>query len=60
MHLCPKGHHTTIELQYYYDDDWGHKGSKVWFADCEAKLYVCLHCKTVFVDDIKKVVREGK
>lgn len=58
MRLCPKGHNNAIKLEYYYDDDWGYKGSKVWFGNSEANLYVCLQCRTVFIDDIKKVEKE--
>ena len=52
MATCPNGHKNVKELLYYYDDDWGYKGSKVWFGNCQATLYVCPICHTVFVDNI--------
>jgi hypothetical protein len=58
MVRCPNGHVDVAPLDYYYDDDWGYKGNKVWFKGCEARLHVCLVCRTVFIDDIKKVVTE--
>lgn len=52
MATCPNGHKIVEELLYYYDDDWGYKGSRVFFRDYKAILYVCPVCRTVFVDDI--------
>lgn len=56
---CNHGNHTS--LNYYYDDDWGVKGSKVWFTGKEGnyvtgELNICLDCGAVFVkpwNDIK-------
>lgn len=56
------GHSNHTPLIYYYDDDWGHKGSEVWYKGSdgkihEGKLNVCLSCGMVFVkgndNDIK-------
>ena len=55
-------HSNNTPLIYYYDDDWGVRGSQVWYkgSDGEAhegQLMVCLSCGTVFVrendNDIK-------
>ncbi len=52
--LCE--HKTKVPLDYYYDDDWGHTGSKVWYNDpnlggkrIEGQLRVCIDCGQVFV-----------
>lgn len=47
---------NTTPLIYYYDDDWGVKGSKVWYKGSdgeihEGQLTVCLSCGTVFVKE---------
>ena len=31
MATCPNGHKNVEKLLYYYDDDWGYKGSRVFF-----------------------------
>lgn len=54
-------HQNNTPLRYYYDDDWGIRGSKVWYTDPNGneqtgELTVCLDCGTVFVkpwNDIK-------
>ena len=52
--LCE--HKTKVPLDYYYDDDWGHTGSKVWYNNpnlggkrIEGQLRVCIDCGQVFV-----------
>ena len=59
-HMCGHSNHTP--LIYYYDDDWGVRGSKVWYKGSDGKshegeLTVCLDCGFVFVrqndNDIK-------
>ena len=59
-HMCDHTNHTP--LIYYYDDDWGVRGSKVWYKGSDGKshegeLTVCLDCGFVFVrqndNDIK-------
>ena len=37
--------HELEELYYYYDDDWGVKGSKAWDKQGAAKTFH--HCKSV-------------
>lgn len=51
---CDHINHTP--LIYYYDDDWGFKGSQVWYKDSEGKqhegeLNICLSCGMVFVNE---------
>ena len=44
--------HELSELKYYYDDDWGNKGSVVWNKEWEEKtLCYCKKCGQVFVGD---------
>ena len=59
-HMC--GHINHTPLIYYYDDDWGVTGSKVWYKGSDGKVHegeltVCLSCGFVFVrqndNDIK-------
>ena len=48
---CP---HNLKPLNYYYDDDWGFKGSQVWGEKREEKiLSYCTKCGQVFVVDKK-------
>lgn len=53
VHALTCNHMHSAPLQYYYDDDWGVKGSKVWFTAEEkyhtGELHVCLDCGAVFV-----------
>ena len=43
-----------LETYYYYDDDWGFKGSQVWGEKKEEKiLSYCTKCGQVFVVDKK-------
>ena len=47
-------HHIQLSpLRYYYDDDWGVRGNKVWYSENgkehAAQLCVCLDCGTVLV-----------
>lgn len=49
-------HSNNTPLIYYYDDDWGVKGSKVWYRGSDNKVHegeltVCLSCGTVFVKE---------
>lgn len=46
------------ETKYYYDDDWGHRGSKVWSfrregtSRCtERILYVCPQCGLMYAQN---------
>lgn len=43
---------TKMEkLKYYYDDDWGHKGTKVWSdKGTEMILKFCPKCGNVQVE----------
>ena len=44
--------HDLEELEYYYDDDWRHKGSIAWDKQGKEKtLYHCKKCGQVFVKD---------
>lgn len=44
--------HELEELYYYYDDDWGVKGSKAWDKQGKAKtFYHCKKCGQVFIKD---------
>lgn len=44
--------HELEELYYYYDDDWGVKGSKAWDKQGAAKTFHhCKKCGQVFVKD---------
>lgn len=44
--------HELSELKYYYDDDWGNKGSVVWDEEWKEKiLCYCKKCGQVFVRD---------
>ena len=46
--------HDLKPLNYYYDDDWGFKGSQVWGEKREEKiLSYCTKCGQVFVVDKK-------
>lgn len=52
--VCYHSNHTS--LIYYYDDDWGVRGSKVWYKGSDGKqhegqLNVCLSCGMVFVKE---------
>ena len=49
-------HKTKVPLDYYYDDDWGHKGNQVWYNDPnqggerkEGRLCMCIDCGQAFV-----------
>lgn len=48
--LCQ--HDRISPLKYYYDDDWGVRGTKVWYTEngkeYRAELCMCLDCGTVF------------
>lgn len=47
--------HDLEELKYYYDDDWGFKGSIAWDEQGKEKtLYYCKKCGQVFVKDRTK------
>ena len=61
--LCE--HKTKVPLDYYYDDDWGSKGSKVWYNDpnqggkrIEGGLKVCVDCGQVFVVPSKTIEQD--
>ena len=44
--------HELEELYYFYDDDWGVKGSKAWGKQGSAKTFhYCKNCGQVFVRD---------
>ena len=48
--FCP--HDRISPLKYYYDDDWGVRGTKVWYTENgkehTAELCMCLDCGIVF------------
>ncbi len=48
--LCQ--HDRISPLKYYYDDDWGVRGTKVWYKEDgeehAAELCMCLDCGAVF------------
>lgn len=45
-----KCNHELEELKYFYDDDWGVKGNKVWTKQGKEKtLCHCKKCGQVFV-----------
>ena len=48
--LCQ--HDRISPLKYYYDDDWGVRGTKVWYQEngeeYTAKWCMCLDCGMVF------------
>ena len=59
-HAIACNHDNHRPLRYYYDDDWGVKGSKVWVTDDEGiehtlELQVCLSCGTVFVKEYNDI-----
>ena len=50
------GHSKHTPLMYYYDDEWGIRGSEVWYKGSDGKehegeLNVCLSCGMVFVKE---------
>ena len=58
-------HKTKVPLDYYYDDDWGHIGGKVWYNDpnqggkrIEGQLRVCIDCGQVFVDRLNTIDKD--
>lgn len=52
FHHCD---HDLEELKYYYDDDWGFKGSIAWDEQGKEKTFhYCKKCGQVFVKDRTK------
>ena len=58
-------HKTKVPLDYYYDDDWDHKGNKVWYNDpnqggkrIESRLCMCIDCGQVFVVPPKTIEQD--
>lgn len=40
--------HNLSPLNYYYDDDWGHRGNKAWGSKGQnLRLYYCKKCRQV-------------
>lgn len=49
MERCNFCNEELVELSYYYDDDWGHKGNRVWDRyGTEKKLCHCPKCGLVY------------
>lgn len=49
MKKCKLCNADLTKLNYYYDDDWGYKGSKVWDNhNNEKELYHCPECGLVY------------
>ena len=50
-------------LVYYYDDDWGSRGTKVWYnsnhREYRGELCVCLDCGLVFVQPREEDINES-
>ena len=42
--------HELEEIRYYYDDDWGHRGSIAWDSNWKEKEFCyCKKCGQVFL-----------
>jgi len=50
MSKCKICNTKLSPLNYYYDDDWGHKGNMVWdgFSNKKKRLYYCPECGLVY------------
>lgn len=49
MSKCKLCNVALEPLDYYYDDDWGHKGNKVFDYDGNEKiLYHCPECGLIY------------
>lgn len=47
--------HEFEEVRYFYDDDWGYKGSKVWDGKWkEKRLCACKKCGAVFIQNAEE------
>ena len=58
-------HKTKVPLDYYYDDDWGVKGDRVWYNNpnqggkrIEGQLRVCVDCGQIFVVPPKTIDKD--
>lgn len=48
--------HCLEELKYYYDDDWGVRGSIAWDKQGKEKTFhYCKKCGQVFVKDREQI-----
>lgn len=49
MIKCNNCNSDLKPLNYYYDDDWGHKGNQVWMNQYtqEIRLFACPKCGNV-------------
>ena len=48
--------HDLEELKYYYDDDWGVRGSIAWGKQGKEKTFhYCKKCGQVFVKDREQI-----
>ena len=46
--------HELKEIQYFYDDDWGYKGSMVWDSNGkEKRLCACKKCGALFIQNAR-------
>lgn len=53
--------HKLGELNYFYDDDWGVRGSIAWDNNWNEKTFhYCVKCGQVFVKNRKKNLRKVK
>lgn len=49
MKICKLCNTELEKLNYYYDDDWGHKGNKVWDnRNNEKELLSCPKCGLLY------------
>jgi hypothetical protein len=58
--ICGHSNHTS--LSYYYDDEYGVRGPKVWYKGTDGEphegvLTVCLDCGVVFVKPIDNTIK---